>query len=68
MQKMSDNKLVDCPECGKPKLERLLGGGGAGFVLKGEGFYQNDYGSGSSTVGHSANKRTGGDSGPSGGG
>ena len=31
-----------CPACGKPKLERLIGGG-AGFIFKGAGFYQTDY-------------------------
>ncbi|HEV3025115.1 MAG TPA: zinc ribbon domain-containing protein [Pirellulales bacterium] len=31
-----------CPECGKPKLRRLIGAGGA-IVFKGSGFYQTDY-------------------------
>ena len=31
-----------CPQCGKPKLERLIGIG-AGFIFKGGGFYQTDY-------------------------
>jgi putative FmdB family regulatory protein len=31
-----------CPECGKPKLRRLIGGG-AGFLFKGSGFYITDY-------------------------
>ncbi len=35
-------KLKKCPKCGKDKLERGIGGGG-GFLLKGSGFYQNDY-------------------------
>ncbi len=35
-------KLETCPECGKNKLVRGVGGGG-GFILKGSGFYQNDY-------------------------
>lgn len=30
-----------CQKCGK-KMVRLIGMGG-GFILKGEGFYQNDY-------------------------
>ncbi len=62
---MSDDKLVDCPHCSEPQLERLLGGGGAGFVLKGAGFYQNDY---KSSGQDSEPKTHGGDSGPAGGG
>ncbi|WP_400168236.1 FmdB family zinc ribbon protein [Fidelibacter multiformis] len=40
-QKMSDPPLKRCQECGG-KLVRLLSPG-AGFILKGEGFYVNDY-------------------------
>src|SRR5215468_10240963 len=31
-----------CPECGKPKLRRLIGTGAA-VMFKGSGFYQTDY-------------------------
>lgn len=31
-----------CPECGKRKLKRLLGTGGA-LIFKGSGFYTTDY-------------------------
>jgi len=31
-----------CPECGKLKLQRLIGAG-AGIIFKGSGFYQTDY-------------------------
>ncbi len=31
-----------CPECGKLKLERLIGTG-SGVLFKGSGFYQTDY-------------------------
>ena len=31
-----------CPECGQPKLKRLIGAGAA-VVFKGSGFYQTDY-------------------------
>ncbi|MGA2035024.1 MAG: FmdB family zinc ribbon protein [Thermoguttaceae bacterium] len=31
-----------CPECGRLKLRRLIGAGGA-IVFKGSGFYQTDY-------------------------
>ena len=40
-QKMTDPPLKQCPECKGP-VERLIGGG-AGFILKGSGFYQTDY-------------------------
>ncbi|MBF0484699.1 MAG: zinc ribbon domain-containing protein [Candidatus Omnitrophica bacterium] len=41
-QSITEAKLKKCPKCKKDKLCRLIGGGG-GFVLKGSGFYQNDY-------------------------
>ncbi len=34
--------LKKCPECGKKKLQRLLGTGGA-IIFKGSGFYITDY-------------------------
>lgn len=40
-QKMSDEPLEKCPECGG-KLKRLIGAG-AGPIFKGSGFYQTDY-------------------------
>lgn len=36
-QKMSDDPVAECPECGVP-AERLISGG-AGFLFKGGGFY-----------------------------
>lgn len=42
-QKMSDEPLSTCPECGAD-AERIVSGG-AGFVFKGEGFYATDYAS-----------------------
>jgi len=44
MQKMSDEPLVDCPECGKPELRKLISA--AGFRLKGGGWYETDFKSG----------------------
>lgn len=41
-QNMSDDKLLVCPKCEKPQLERLIGTG-AGVHFKGSGFYQTDY-------------------------
>jgi putative FmdB family regulatory protein len=40
-QKMSDEPVAQCPECGEPAT-RLVSGG-AGFLFKGEGFYITDY-------------------------
>jgi putative FmdB family regulatory protein len=41
-QSIKDDPLKDCPECGKPKLRRLIGTGAA-IVFKGSGFYKTDY-------------------------
>ena len=41
-QQMSDAVKRKCPECGKPKLQRLIGTG-AGVLFKGGGFYETDY-------------------------
>ena len=46
---MKDSPLKKCPNCGKPALKLLIGGG-AGLIFKGTGFYITDYKkSGSST-------------------
>jgi putative FmdB family regulatory protein len=45
-----------CPQCGKPKLRRLFGTGGA-VVFKGSGFYQTDYRSDSYKKGAAAEKK-----------
>ena len=41
-QYMSDKPLRKCPQCGKMKLQRLIGAG-AGIIFKGSGFYETDY-------------------------
>jgi putative FmdB family regulatory protein len=41
-QSMTDNVKKTCPKCGKKKLRRLIGAGGA-IVFKGSGFYKTDY-------------------------
>lgn len=41
-QSITAKPLKKCPECGKPKLERLISGGGA-VIFKGGGFYETDY-------------------------
>jgi len=41
LQKMSDEPLTVCPECGKPALKKLISAGG--FILKGTGWYETDF-------------------------
>lgn len=41
-QSITANPIKKCPECGKPKLKRLIGAG-AGLIFKGSGFYETDY-------------------------
>ncbi len=41
LQKMSDESLLDCPECGEPRLKRLISA--PRFRLKGEGWYETDF-------------------------
>ncbi len=45
LQKISDDPLTDCPECGKPELKKKISA--AGFRLKGGGWYETDFKSGS---------------------
>ena len=41
-QKMSDNPIKKCPNCGKNTAKRLIGSG-MGIIFKGSGFYETDY-------------------------
>ncbi len=41
-QGINEEVKKKCPECGKNKLRRLIGTGGA-IIFKGSGFYQTDY-------------------------
>ncbi|QDU68081.1 FmdB family zinc ribbon protein [Engelhardtia mirabilis] len=41
-QSMREGPKRKCPQCGKLRLQRQIGGG-AGFIFKGAGFYQTDY-------------------------
>lgn len=41
LQKMSDDPLSDCPECGKPSFKKQVTA--AGFQLKGSGWYVTDF-------------------------
>ncbi len=40
-QKMTDDPVAVCPECGEEASRQISGG--AGFLFKGEGFYITDY-------------------------
>ncbi len=53
-QKMSDDPLDTCPECGG-KVKRLISNG-AGLVFKGSGFYLTDYKNSNSSSVTSNNK------------
>ncbi|BBL71453.1 FmdB family zinc ribbon protein [Methylogaea oryzae] len=61
LQKISDAPLTDCPACNKPELSKLISA--AGFRLKGGGWYETDFKSGSDKK-----KNLAGDSGASSGG
>ena len=41
LQKMSDTKLRDCPECGEATLKKQLSA--PKFRLKGQGWYETDF-------------------------
>jgi putative FmdB family regulatory protein len=45
LQRLSDPLLVDCPACNKPTLKKQISA--AGFRLKGGGWYETDFKSGS---------------------
>jgi putative FmdB family regulatory protein len=45
LQKMSDDALVECPECHEQALKKLISA--AGFRLSGSGWYETDFKSGS---------------------
>ena len=40
-QRMSDEPVSSCPDCGAPARRRISGG--SGFIFKGEGFYITDH-------------------------
>ena len=41
LQKLSDDPIRTCPECGKKSFDKLLSA--AGFQLKGSGWYATDF-------------------------
>lgn len=44
LQKLSADPLKDCPQCQQPELEKKISA--AGFRLKGSGWYETDFKSG----------------------
>ena len=60
-QSMTDSVKKTCPKCGKKKLRRLIGAGGA-IVFKGSGFYKTDYRSDSYKKGAAAESGSSGKS------
>ncbi len=57
IQKISDDSVVECPECGE-ETERLISGG-AGLLFKGSGFYITDYRSDSYKEAAAGDKKSG---------
>ena len=55
-QQMTAPVKKKCPECGKLKLQRLIGTG-SGVIFKGGGFYETDYRSDSYKKGAEAEKK-----------
>lgn len=45
IQKISDEPLLECPKCNKPTLKKMISA--AGFRLKGGGWYETDFKTGS---------------------
>ena len=52
LQKVSDPRLTDCPECGKATFQKMLTA--AGFQLKGGGWYVTDFRDGGKPAGATA--------------
>lgn len=57
LQKMSDDPLKECPACGEHELKKLVSA--AGFRLKGGGWYETDFKSGSKKNLASSDKSSG---------
>ena len=56
-QRITENPIKKCPECGKKKARRLFGTGSA-VMFKGSGFYETDYRSESYKKGEKAAKES----------
>ncbi len=55
MQRITENPLTDCPDCGGT-MKKIISS--TTFVLKGSGWYATDYGSSNHSGGNSAAKKT----------
>ena len=61
LQKISDDPLVECPDCGEPELKKMISA--AAFRLKGGGWYETDFKTGNKKNLHGASdKASSGDS------
>lgn len=60
LQKISDDPLKDCPQCGKPTMKKMVTA--AAFRLKGGGWYETDFKSGKKKNVHDAGDATKADS------
>jgi len=60
-QSITESPKRKCPECGKQKLQRVIGTG-AGIIFKGSGFYETDYRTDSYKKGAEADKKESSDS------
>ncbi len=56
-QKITDDPVNECPDCGAA-VTRLVSGG-SGIIFKGSGFYQTDYKNSNSCTHNDNGKRTG---------
>ena len=56
LQKISDDPLKFCPDCGKPELKKLLSA--PRFRLKGSGWYETDFKKGAKKNVHDAGSKT----------
>lgn len=56
IQKMSDAQLTDCPTCGEPALDRLISA--PSFRLKGGGWYETDFKTGTKRNVHVADTKS----------
>lgn len=56
LQRINDEPLVECPECGKPELRRMVSA--SGFRLKGAGWYETDFKKGSKKNLHDTSSTT----------
>jgi putative FmdB family regulatory protein len=55
IQKMSDDPLIDCPECQEAALKKLISA--AAFRLKGGGWYETDFKGGSKSTAESTKSK-----------